>query len=101
MLNPLTKYVMQYQNLVGKDVIAIAANGEKVWFTAYYHWHKILESGDEEKIQRLKFQQTFNRINGRAKGDVTSKTVNYLPDLDVRNQLIRNSLEEYFGVNPN
>ena len=55
MLNPLTKYVMQYQNLVGKNVISIAANGEKVWFSAYYYWHKVLESGNEEDINRLKF----------------------------------------------
>ena len=43
MLNPLTKYVMQYQNLVGKNVISIAANGEKVWFNAYYYWSKLLK----------------------------------------------------------
>jgi hypothetical protein len=43
MLNPLTKYVMQYQNLVGKNVISIAANGEKVWFNAYYYWTKLLK----------------------------------------------------------
>jgi len=56
MLNPLTKYIMQYQNLVGKNVIAIAANGEKVWFNAYYYWTKILQSGNEEDMQRLKFK---------------------------------------------
>lgn len=25
----MTKYIMQYQNLVGKNVISVAANGEK------------------------------------------------------------------------
>jgi hypothetical protein len=62
MLNPLTKYVMQYQNLVGKNVISIAANGEKVWFSAYYYWHKVLESGNQDDINRLKFSQRFSRI---------------------------------------
>jgi hypothetical protein len=62
MLNPLTKYVMQYQNLVGKNVISIAANGEKVWFSAYYYWHKVLESGNQDDINGLKFSQRFSRI---------------------------------------
>jgi hypothetical protein len=45
MFNPLTKYIMQRQNLVGKDVIGIAANGEKDWFNITYQYHKILREG--------------------------------------------------------
>jgi len=51
MLNPLTKYIMQYQNLVGKNVISIAANGEKVWFNAYYYWTKLLKEGRADRLQ--------------------------------------------------
>ena len=100
MLNPLTKYVMQYQNLVGKNVISIAANGEKVWFSAYYYWHKVLESGNKDDINRLKFSQTFKRIAGRSKGTPYAETKSYLPDLDIRNQKIRDALEKEFGVDP-
>ena len=32
MMNPLTKYVMQNQNLVGKNVIGIAANGTIIMY---------------------------------------------------------------------
>ena len=79
MLNPYTKYIMQYQNLVGKNVISIAANGEKVWFNMFYYWNKVLKSG--QNIDRLKFQQTFNRIKGRSKGTIYDETINILPDL--------------------
>lgn len=98
MLNPLTKYIMQYQNLVGKNVIAIAANGEKVWFNAYYYWTKILQSGNEDDMKRLKFQQTFNRIAGRAKGTPYAKSVSTLPDMNFRDARIRNALLSQFNV---
>lgn len=100
MLNPLTKYVMQYQNLVGKNVISIAANGEKVWFNAYYYWHQILKSEDPNKIKRLKFQQTFNRIHGRAKKNLSQKTSTHLPDLNIFDQQIRNILLSEFQATP-
>lgn len=97
MLNPLTKYVMQYQNLVGKNVISIAANGEKVWFNAYYYWHKLLKEGKD--VSRLKFSQTLNRIAGRAsKEKIESKTVTHLPDLDIRDENVKNLLISEFNA---
>ena len=103
MLNPLTKYIMQYQNLVGKNVISIAANGEKVWFNAFYYWTQILKSGDKEAIDRLKFSQQFDRIQGRAgylKGadNLSSKIVTHLPDLNQRDQMIKAALLAEFGA---
>ena len=89
MLNPFTKYIMQYQNLVGKNVISVAANGEKVWFNAFYYWTKILKSGDIDAINRLKFQQTFKRIAGRANKNIEEKTVKSLPDLNYRDEVIK------------
>jgi hypothetical protein len=59
MFNPLTKYIMQFQNLVGKNVISIAANGEKVWFNGYYYWIKLLK---EKKGEKLKFKTTLNQV---------------------------------------
>ena len=106
MLNPLTKYVMQYQNLVGKNVISIAANGEKVWFNAYYYWTKLLK---ENKTEYLQFQTTLHRIKGRSK--VTLKTlsqlssinpdgntVKKLPDLNIRDIEIKNNLLISLGI---
>lgn len=48
MMNPLTKYVMQNQNLVGKNVIGIAANGEKDWFNLTYYYHNVLRNGNQK-----------------------------------------------------
>lgn len=109
MLNPLTKYVMQYQNIVGKNVISIAANGEKVWFNAYYYWSKLLKEG---RTKYLSFQTTLKRVAGRAKLSAqelellskegkTSKSVNILPDLNIRDTEIKNALLTEFGINAN
>ena len=96
MLNPLTKYIMQYQNLVGKNVISVAANGEKVWFNMFYYWTKVLKSGKD--IDKLSFSQTFNRINGRANNNVKSITINCLPDLNTYDNDIKTKLLSQFGV---
>ena len=96
MLNPYTKYIMQYQNLVGKNVISIAANGEKVWFNMFYYWNKVLKSG--QNIDRLKFQQTFNRIKGRSKGTIDDETINILPALNLYDNQIKNQVLAQFGI---
>lgn len=98
MLNPMTKYIMQYQNLVGKDVISVAANGEKVWFNTFYYWTKVLKSGDQEAINKLKFQHTYKRINGRAKGTPIEQTINHIPDLNKYDEQIKSTLQSQFGV---
>lgn len=103
MLNPLTKYIMQYQNLVGKNVISIAANGEKVWFNAYYYWTKMLKEGRPHYLQ---FQTTLKRINGRSKmkinnlKDLPKKalTKTILPDLNPYDEELKAVLLANFGV---
>ena len=98
MLNPMTKYIMQYQNLVGKNVISVAANGEKVWFNTFYYWTKVLKSGNQEAINKLKFQHTYKRINGRAKGTPVEQTINHIPDLNKYDEQIKSTLQSQFGV---
>ena len=96
MFNPLTKYVMQYQNLVGKNVISVAANGEKVWFNTFYYWTQALKQNKD--INKLKFQQTFTRIKGRSSGNIQEVVVNHIPDLNRYDDEIRQRLETEFGV---
>ena len=67
LLNPLTKFLMQEQNMVGKGVIGITAVGEKVFFNVSYYWNEGLRSGDATWIRNLHFSQEFNRIEGRSK----------------------------------
>ena len=101
MLNPLTKYVMQYQNLVGKNVISIAANGEKVWFNAYYYWTKLLK---ENKPKYLQFQTSLTRVANRANTkskdlrNLKERTVNSLPDLNYSDEKLKSTLLSEFGV---
>lgn len=68
LLNPLTKFLMQEQNMVGKGVIGITAVGEKVFFNVNHYWNEGIRSRNETWIKNLQFSQTFNRIQGRSKG---------------------------------
>ena len=106
MLNPFTKYIMQYQNMVGKGVVGVAANGEKVWFNAYAYWTHLLLNGTEEQRKYLKFSATLSRIQGRSAGtefdpEKAVRTVTHLPDLNYRNERIKEILENEFGANDN
>lgn len=105
MLNPLTKYIMQYQNLVGKGVIGITANGEKFWFNAYYYWTQALKNGSAEDLKYLQFQTTLNRVKNRGTALkqkdlslVLDSTTTHLPDLDTRDARIKGYLIDQFGA---
>lgn len=64
LMNPATKFVMQVQNMVGKNVIGIAAVGEKIFFNLTYYWNEQLRANQD--IEYLVFQHEYNRIEGRA-----------------------------------
>lgn len=96
MLNPLTKYVIQTQNVVAKDVVGISANGEKFWFNIFYQWTKALREG--KGLQNLPFHVKLDRVFGRAVGKPESRTVTLLPDLDVRNPETEASLKKIYKM---
>lgn len=59
LLNPSTKLFMQYQNITGKNVIGIAANGEKASFMWHYYINDVIQKTNTD----TKFFQTlFNQI---------------------------------------
>ena len=68
LINPLTKYIMQVQNMVGKKVIGIAAVAEKVFFNLSYYYNEGVRSGNEDWIRNMQFSRTFNRIQNRYNG---------------------------------
>lgn len=78
LLNPTTKYLMQYQNITGKNVIGIAATGIKAAFTWHYYMNEILQNNvnnsNTELIKRAKFEFETSRIKGRTKALIDSKT---------------------------
>lgn len=110
MLNPFTKYEMQYQNIVGKQVVGIAANGEKYWFNVYYYWNHVMQTGSKADKERLRFNSVLTRIQGRSKQSspelkeklkilCEQRQIQIIPDLDIRSEAIRASLKEVFGMN--
>lgn len=65
LINPLTKYIMQVQNMVGKKVIGIAAVAEKIFFNLSYYYNEGVRSKNEDWIRNMQFSKTFNRIQNR------------------------------------
>lgn len=63
--NPYVKYNMQYQNMTGKDVIGIAAVGEKVFFALSYYYNEAVRSGDREWQENAFFRRSFNLVKSR------------------------------------
>lgn len=87
LMNPLTKYLMQVQNMVGKKVIGIAAVGEKVFFNLSYYFNEGIRSNDDRWIRNLQFSRTFDRIQGRyaykkRTGDIESITKTQLANVN-------------------
>lgn len=102
LMNPLTKYLMQVQNMTGKDVIGITAVGEKVFFNLSYYYNEGLRRNDPKWIERMQFQQTFSRIQGRSKNNLKPKTIttlaniNFLGHEELRERfLVASQIDEY------
>ena len=83
LLNPTTKLLMQIQNITGKNVIGIAANGEKGSFMWHYYINDVLRNPTAEKLNYIKFEFGTNRIQNRSKGDPIPQIVNTLPDINL------------------
>jgi len=74
LFNPGVVPEMQVENQVGKNVIGIAANGEKAFFTLYYYFtelfHKLIKDPNNEDLRKyLTFEKTFTRIQNRWAAD--------------------------------
>ena len=99
MMNPLTKYVMQNQNLVGKNVIGIAANGEKDWFNLTYYYHDVLRNGNQKDKFFLKMNHSYSRLSGRATDQLMNVVVKHIPDLwNASPELSQKIKEEFYST---
>lgn len=92
-LNPLMKYIMQSQNMVGKKVIGIMAVGEKVNYNLDFYFNEKLRSGDTRYID---FNKTYPRIQGRYN---YSKSGNQNDIIPVTKRMISDI--NLFGVDQN
>ena len=91
MMNPATIFEMQAENQTGRNVISIAANGEKAFFTLYYYFTEgLLRDKGNANYQ---FSKTFSRIQGRWDGKPIEVTKTSLANLN-RTTIGDASLEE-------
>lgn len=95
LINPACKYIMQYSNMVGKNVIGISANGEKALFMWNYYLTDLIKNKNADERKYGHFAFTTNRIINRAYGDVSSYTITGLPDLNM--QGVPESIQAEFG----
>lgn len=82
LLNPSTKLLMQFQNITGKNVIGIAANGEKASFMWHYYINDVLRNPTPEKVKYSQFSFVTTRLQGRNSGNIQPQEVNTLPDVN-------------------
>lgn len=94
MINSFAKYIMQQQNLTGKNVIGIGANGSKDWYNITYYYHDALNTGKD--LTNLKFYHNYTRIKGRAEGKIEEFVVRHIPDLANASPEIREKLRQEF-----
>lgn len=62
MMSPSAKWVMQMQNMDGKQVIGIAAVGEKVFFANSYYFNEGIRRGDQEWLNNMFFSTVYKGI---------------------------------------
>lgn len=99
LLNPAVLYEMQYQNITGKNVIGIAANGEKASFMWNYYMNDMLLHGSDQDVKFASFIHVSKRISGRATNNIVASIVNVLPDVklteELKNRLIKANGDVY------
>lgn len=100
LLDPFCKFIMQYQNMTGKNVIGISANGEKGSFMWHYYLNDLIRHGSPEERKMGHFQFNSNRIVGRSLaklgiGDIQSSVITGLPDLNMEG--VDPAIQQEFG----
>ena len=82
-MNPVTKYIMQCQNMIGKNVISIAAVGEKIFMGLSFYFNELTRNvKDGDTHINASFRAKTTRIEGRAKGKPTETTKYCIADVN-------------------
>jgi len=101
LLNPLAVYKMQYQNMTGKSVIAIAATGQKAMFMWNFYVNDVIKKAREgvdytvengelivtphSDLEFARFEFNTKRIIGRSSDDFkpVDTSIRMLPDINI------------------
>lgn len=95
MMNPAMIAIMQRQNMVGKNVVGIAANGQKANLNWNYYINDVIRNGSEKDLSRATFSFKSNRIMGRYNGIPNEVEINGLPDTNWDG--VTSRIRELFG----
>lgn len=66
--NPATKWVLQEENLIGKNVISVAANAEKVYFSLLHYYNEIIRHPEKYNKDLYTFAKSFEGVFMKADG---------------------------------
>lgn len=66
--NPATKWVLQEENLIGKNVISVAANAEKVYFSLLHYYNEIVRHPEKYSKDLYTFAKSFEGVFMNADG---------------------------------
>ena len=66
--NPATKWVLQEENLIGKNVISVAANAEKVYFSLLHYYNEIVRHPEKYNKDLYTFAKSFEGVFMNADG---------------------------------
>lgn len=101
LLNPLAVYKMQYQNMTGKNVIAISATGQKAMFMWNFYVNDVIKNAREgvdytvengelvvkphSDLEFARFEFNTKRIIGRSSDDFkpVDTSIRMLPDINI------------------
>lgn len=79
MWNPSTKWILQEENLIGKNVISVAANAEKVYFSLLHYYNEVVRHPEKYDSNLYKFVKTYKGIftddNGNPIDTITKSTI--------------------------
>lgn len=95
-MNPATKFILQKQNMDGKDVIGISAVGEKIFMGLSYYWNEGIRSKDLSYRRRMKFNSTTTRIHNRSKNAPEKITKYTIADVNWHNIPNADDLQKAF-----
>jgi len=95
--NPMSKADFQYANMVGKNVIGIAAVALKIWSAVSFYGNDKIKNSDFASIimdKNLKINGKNHYIAGQANLNFSAKASTVITDEYIADQMDKNNIEE-------
>jgi len=95
--DPTSKAKFQHANMVGKDVIGIAAIALKIWSAVSYYGNDVVKGGNINSIligKNVKINGKNHYIAAQANLNFKTKAATIINDEFIRNQIEKNNIKE-------